>query len=595
MLSKEDICDLYEERSRLYQPVVAGMERVKQSYEGRLVVNLPEVDGFSSPPVPNLLQQGVDQMGGRIASVIPEIQVLPHRQSRTETRRAATAARVLGGWWAADRLPLKLHVRARHLVGYGANATVLSWRDNRPSWTVRSPLNAFPAPDPHHHHPIPRDIIFGYQHTIGALRADGYSQAATILGGVDAEDHQRITLLEYLSPTQHALIAEAADQYGNKRSAVLENWMHNLGVTPATYTQRVGLETLTGQFDQMISMYEAQATLMALEILAVQKGIFPDTYLESRPGEVAQFIDGPHDGRTGMVSIVSGGTIREINPQPGYLTNPTIDRLERNQRVTGGIPPEFGGESGSNLRTGRRGDAVLSATIDMPIAYAQQLLADTLEAENEIGARMSLSYDGDSTRTLTKGLGNSARPVTYTPRLVFGNDKTHSSVAYPAAGSDINTLIVGLGQRVGLGLMSKQTAARIDPYVDNPEFEHDSLISEGLETALLTGLQQQASSGQIPPETLSRIMRLVQTDRLELAEAIQKVQEEAQAERESEEPTPPGADAALQSLSGEVPPAIPGVGEGPGDLTSLLASLRMPQAGMANTVGTTNAQGAVRV
>lgn len=594
MLGKEAICDLYGERRRHYQPVLAGMQRVKQSYEGNLVVNLPEVDGFSSPPVPNLLQQGVDQMGGRIASVIPEIDVLPYRASRTEERRASTASRVFGGWWAMDRLPLKMHLRARHLVGYGANATVLNWKDHRPCWTVRSPLNAYPAPD-RRDQPIPRDIIFAYDHTVGQLRADGYGQAATIAAGADAQDSERLTLVEYLDAQQHALVVLAIDSWGNRRSAFLENSMHGLGVTPATYTERTGLETLTGQFDQMISMYEAQATLMALEILAVQKGIFPDTYLESRPGEVASFVDGPHDGRTGMVSVVQGGTIREINPQPGYLTNPTIDRLERNQRVTGGIPPEFGGEAGSNLRTGRRGDAVLSATIDMPIAFAQQLLADSLEAENEVGAFMSLVYDAESTRTLTKGLSASNRPVTYTPKVVFGGGKTSCSVSFPAAGSDINTLIVGLGQRVGLGLMSKRTAAKIDPYVDNPEFEHDTLLAEGLETAMLTGLQQQASSGQIPPDTLARIMRLVQTDKMELAEAVQKVQEEAQEQREAQEQTPPGADAALASLSGEPPPAIPGVGEGPGDLSQMLGSLRMAGAGMANTVGTRNAQGAVRV
>ena len=48
-----------------------------------------------------------------------------------------------------------------------------------------------------------------------------------------------------------------------------------------------------------------------------------------------------------------------------------------------------------------------------------------------------------------------------------------------------------------------------------------------METALLTGLQQQASQGAIPPDTLARIMRIVRTDKMELAEAITKVQEEA--------------------------------------------------------------------
>ena len=599
MLTKDEISDLYEQRSRLLSPTLGGMARVKEVYEGDLVVNLPEVDGFHKPPVPNLLAQGVDQMGGRIASVTPEITVLPQKANRTQERRAVTAARVLGGWWATDRLPLKLHTRARHLVAYGATTAVLTWnaREHRPVWTVRSPLNALPAPDPHHSHPRPRDIIYAYTTTVGQMRADGYGQQASIVAGYDAEDGERMTLLEYLDPEQHALTLIGTDRFGNRTAVFCENWMHGLGETPATYITRTGLETLSGQFDQMIGMYEAQATLMALEILAVQKGIFPDTYLESRPGEIAQFVDGPHDGRTGLVSIVAGGTIREINPQPGYLTNPTIDRLERNQRVSGGIPPEFGGESGTNLRTGRRGDAVLSATIDMPIAYAQQLLADGLECENTTATAMALAYDRNGTRTLVKGLGNADKPVTYSPGIVFA-DSPQSQVAYPAAGSDINTLIVGLGQRVGLGIMSKRTAAKLDPYVDSPEFEHDRVVSEGLETALLTGLQQQASSGGIPPAALARIMRLVETDRKELAEALDQVMREAQEEAQAEQAqAAPDAGPTAAALSGnpEAASPIPGVGPGPSDLTAMLASLRMPLAGMENRVGQPTATGNVRV
>lgn len=599
-MKASELVEMGKERRGHYWSVASGMAKVKQVYEGEVTLELPEVDGLTFPPVPNLLQQGVDQLGGRIASTMPEITVVPMKATRGEERRAATAARVLGGWWAHDRMKLKLETRARHLVAYGASCTVMTWnsRENRPSWEVRSPLNAFPAPDPHHSHPLPRDIVFVYAKSAGDLRKMGYDRQVTAVlnDSMDPQDSTLLTVFEYVDDTQHIMVVEGVDWMGNVRNAVLEDVTHDLGIVPATYVRRTGLETLSGQFDQMIGMYEAQAMLMALEILAVQKGIFPDTFLESRPGEVAQFIDGPHDGRTGKVSIVAGGTIKEINPQPGYLTNPTIDRLERNQRVSGGIPPEFGGESGTNLRTGRRGDAVLSATIDMPIAYAQQLLADSLESENKIAATMALKYDPTASRTLRKGLGNSVKPVTYSAEVVFGKDQD-SQVSYPAAGSDINTLIVGLGQRVGLGIMSKQTAARLDPYVDNAESEHDRIIAEGLEVALLSGLQQQAASGQIPPDTLARVMRLVETDRLELAEAITKAQEQAQAEQQAQEPTPPGAGPAAAALSGnpEAMSPVPGVGAGPADLTAMLANLRMPLAGMENRVGTPGASGGMRV
>ena len=197
------------------------------------------------------------------------------------------------------------------------------------------------------------------------------------------------------------------------KGVLLENIPNPIDMVPATVPMRITLDGAQGQFDNMIGMYYQQAKLMSLEVIAVEKGIFPDTYLVSRPGEVGRFLDGPHDGRTGMVNIVSGGDIREVQSQPGYLTNPTIDRLERNQRVTAGIPAEFGGESSSNIRTGRRGDAVLSAVIDYPVAEAQENFAYALEEENKIGMELAKVYRGDTKTTIYVGTGNAARPVTY--------------------------------------------------------------------------------------------------------------------------------------------------------------------------------------
>jgi hypothetical protein len=317
---------------------------------------------------------------------------------------------------------------------------------------------------------------------------------------------------------------------------------------------------------------------MALETIAVEKGIFPDTYLESRPGEIAKFVDGPHDGRTGRVNIVTGGQIREVQSQPGYLTNPTIDRLERAQRVTAGIPAEFGGESGSNIRTGRRGDAVLSAVIDFPVAEAQEAFAYSLEEENEIAMQMAARIDGDTKRTIFVGTGNNRRPVTYAASETFA--QTEHVVSYPAAGSDINSLVIGLGQRVGLGTMSKQTAAYLDPFIENPEMEHDTIIAEGLEQALLSGIQQQASQGALPPLVLAKIMKLVREDKLELAEAMNKVTEDAMKEQEQQQagmpPDSPEAAMAGPAAAAMTGSPIPGASQGQADLAGLLSTLRKP-------------------
>ena len=51
----------------------------------------------------------------------------------------------------------------------------------------------------------------------------------------------------------------------------------------------------------------------------------------------------------------------------------------------------------------------------------------------------------------------------------------------------------------------------------------------------MAGLQQQAASGQIPPLTVAKIIQLVESDRMELAEAMNKVTQEAMEEQKKKE------------------------------------------------------------
>ena len=565
-------------------------------------VPLPEMEENAMPSVPNILAQGVDQMAGRITSVVPSVNFASIKPGvRSSDRRAQIASKTVTGWWQEDRYSMKMKQRGRHQIGYGMSPVVVRWdnKDKRPTWQVRHPLETYPSTDILPGHLSPTDCIFAYRRSVAWLRSKGYGDKLYALtGDYDMPNDASILLLEYVDTEQTMLVAAAyksVDPYAmielemsgtQMRGVILENYANMSGdKSPVVIPMRITLDTAGGQFDNMIGMYYQQAKLMALETIAVEKGIFPDTYLVSRQGEVGRFLDGPHDGRTGMVNIIAGGDIREIQSQPGYLTNPTIDSLERNQRVTAGIPAEFGGESGSNIRTGRRGDAVLSAVIDFPVAEAQETFAYSLQEEDEVAIELAKSWAGDTKRTIYVGTGNAARPITYVPNETF--ETSEHVVSYPASGSDINSLIIGIGQRVGLGIMSKQTAATLDPYIDNPEVEHDSIIAEGLEQALMSGLQQQAASGAIPPLTLSKIMSLVKNDKMELAEALNKVTEDAIKEQEKQQqeqmeqpqmnPEMAAAGSTVAAMAGPQSP-IPGTDAMPGmsSLGDMLGALRRP-------------------
>ena len=258
----------------------------------------------------------------------------------------------------------------------------------------------------------------------------------------------------------------------------------------------------------------------------------------------------PADGLTGEVGVVRGGDLRDMQMQPGYMTNPAIDRLERAQRLTAGIPQEFGGESTSNIRTGRRGDAVLSATVDFTVQEAQRIMARSLQEENRLAVEIAKKYSGRRARSFYVNSKNVKGQVDYVPNENF--DSTENVVSYSQAGADINNLVIGGGQRVGMGTVSKKSFMSIDPLIDDPEFEHDTVIAEQLEAALLSAVQNQAAEGILPPGDLARIMDLVAHDKKELAEAVEQVQREAQ-ERQAEQ---------VPAMSPEAQPglALPGMG-----------------------------------
>lgn len=594
MRSTDSILSLYAERQRYYASMHASMAVISAIYNDRAEIPLPDMKRSERPAVPNLLGQGMDQMSLRVSSVIPSVTFASTKPGqRSADRSADSASRTVTGWWQRENIKAKNTRRARHLLGYAMSPVTVRWDDRlkQPVRQIRSPLESFPDPDSLAGDTRVTDSIFAYRRSAGWLAKNGYAQHLSALFGRDSQHtaNSSVLLLEYIDDAECALLAVGVNPHApayttnpNGLSAVeLERYEHGAGRCPVSVPLRITLDGAAGQFDRMVGMYQMQARLMALEIIAVERSIFPDTFLESYQGETAMFVEGPHDGRSGKVSVVRGGTVREMSSAPGYMGMSTIDRLERNQRVTSGIPAEFGGESGSNIRTGRRGDAVLSAVIDYAVAEAQESLADALMNENEIGIALAKARDGSTARTIYVGTGNAQRPVTYTPAKTFAN--TEHVVSYPVSGTDLNTLTIAIGQRVGLGTMSKRTAQELDPFIANPEVEHDTIIAEGLEQALMAGIQVKAQSGELAPLALSKLMTLVRTDKMELAEALQKVtddalrEQEAAAEGQAMTPDMAAAQGTVAGMAGPEGP-IPGMSVMPGigQLGDMLGQLRRP-------------------
>lgn len=583
-ISVEEINSLLLERQAAKRPDLEVMRSVRDTYNGDVVIPLPEMDKSEKPAVANLVTVGLDQTAMRIASTQPNLYYPPVREGIKASEDLATSRiRANLGWWQVNRLPLMNRKRARHFVGYASTPVMLlpntQW--GCAEWKMQSPLDTFAAPTSDFGQFVPDDCIFLYTHTLLWLKKRYPDAAAMILK--DSRDTKATTLIdivEYKDGEETVLMAQSRvkiDPYHAYQTqgvpfVELKRIPNRIGVTPVVIPSRITLDKPMGQFDSQLGFYELEAKLTALNVIAVTRGIFPDTYLVGRAGEVPKFIDGPHDGRTGRVNIVSGGIIDVKTTPPSMATDQLADRLERAQRMQGSVPADMTGEAASNVRTGKRGDSIMAATIDFNIQEAQEILAAGAEEENKIAVAIAKSYFGNEKKSFYITSRNFKGDTIYTPNQIFEND--NNTVTYSYAGADANSLIVGISQRRGAGQMSAETGMEIDPMISDVEREKDRIQSEQIENAVMQGFTQQVIAGTVPVTDAAKVALYRATGKMSFMEALNKVHEEAQARQA--QVAPAGAAETQPGLSmpgmGAEQPSAPQGDQGPG-LGSLLEAL----------------------
>jgi len=602
---------MYQERKRDRGALFGRMNEIRNHYNGDIIVPLPELDDMEKAAVPNLIAAGIDQFAMRVASVMPDISYIPVRPGIQVSENKARDRRLANlGWWDMNKMGIKLRRRARHLTAYGMSAVSLSpvsiYHDDKrdmPHWRVRNPLATYPAQMLDPDSMEPSDCIFADRRPLEWLKANYPTQMAALYKG-DKADHEMFEVLEYMDGNETVIMACGAerrkgdgwtpDPDGHLASTViLERIPNRAEMCPVVIAGRVTLDRLAGQFDQMLGMYQRQAKLDALDFIATFRNVFPDQYLVSpsnsptTPRLVQQA-----DGKMGIMGVISHGQLDTVHSTPGDSTAAAMDRLERAQRLTAGIPAEFGGESPSNVRTARRGEMVMSNTVDMPIQEYQDIFANSLEAENRRAVAIMKAYYGNRPSMFFMGTdGKIVRPD-YTPNEAFETDLSY--VKYSMPGSDVNGMVIAIGQRVGTGVMSTQTAREMDPAIEDPIRERDQVEIESLRRAMLAGMEQQATQGSLDPSIIARIAKAKAERHVTLEDAVAKIHEEMQQEQAAK--AQQMQEMQQQSMAGQqpdmsqAPQMQPGMGispdnpatqiqqppQGTQDLSSLLNNLRRP-------------------
>jgi hypothetical protein len=583
-MTPEQVYELYRERKKRLGIFHSRALEIRNIVGGDFVVPLAELDAAERNANANMVLLGLEQTAMRTSSTMP-MPIWPSvaRYGHAGDERARNRRDANLYWWEKTALNLKMMKRARHLHGYSQSPVLLlpDFETRCPQWNVRDPLTTFPA-EMKVGEMVPDDCIFVTNRPYGWIKRR-YPEAAVRMAKKTASDDETYEIIEYVDDREVLMfvVGKQPDNrvfapnasLGGEQFVELERIVNRTDGPLVVVPGRISLDEPQGQFDGLVGMFQQQAMLMALELHGMKKAVFPETWAVSGiAGEPANIIT-MADPVKGIVGNIEGGNIVQNRIEPSALGTQFVDRMERNQRVQGMVPAEFGGESASNIRTGRRGSDVLSATVDFQIQAAHTIFEKSLELENKIAVAIEKKYFGGQRTIRSKARGE----ISYKTDELWETDE--NSVKYSQAGGDINDVTIAAGQMVGIGAMSKRTLMETHPLIPDAEKESDQIVIEQLEAAALGGLQQMAASDPSFIAPLVEIIKKVKSNKVDVIEAFIQVQEELQAKQQ-------------EAAEGQLPPeqAQPGIAEpqpsiaeqpqGLGNLDQLLQSLRGTDRGV---------------
>jgi len=573
-----EIADIMIQRRRADGALVRRMIEVRDRYNADITVPIPDAVGSPDlPPLtPQIIHDGVEHTALRAATVTPIIECPPASRASRAQKNADLRRKALYGRWHENQLTLKLRRAYRQLVAYGTfAATVLpDYRSNCARVVLRDPLSTYPELRDPDDIRTPLNVGFVYGRSPDWLRANVPSEAVhRILGAFPTEqlwdvvewiDEYDIVLgilgprEQILQGTQHDMTAMGMEIHREPNLCGRE-----YGFVPAIVPRRVTLDRIAGQLEAIIPITDWQSRLMALEVIAAERAVFPDMAIFSDNAMAAQLGDNTwKDGRTGEINFITNAKdVRLLGSSPGQATNELMDRLERGARHSGGVNAAFGGEMNGSIRSGRTIDALGAMSIDPRIQELQEIMAFSLSELNRAIISIEKHYFPDQPMSVFSGWAGQDGIVNYTPSEVFDSDANVVFYAFP--GTDITQTTVGFSQMVGGGLMSKRSARRKHPYIDDAASEERDILLEQLDAAIVASAQQQIASGQLPLIDIVEIRKQVSSGG-QLTDAILAADQKARERQAAETPpAPPG-----MAVPPEMTPGLAAPGQGAEALTA---------------------------
>jgi hypothetical protein len=598
MKSAAEVVELFDEARAASHWSRERMAQVAKVMDGETVIPLPELNTTELSAVANLALRGQENLAQRLASLQPTARSSPRSSTETQRQAAEIRMKVADFWSQEDIEPLLDSQRARYLFSYSQTPSRIDVcvAEDRPKKCITNPLTTY-TPRPTQVNDItPPWGISASQMSVSAIAKRWGGNSGVMLALSKRGMSEVMWVLEYADDVEfhmvlgtrvidarHHLMGMQAEGH----PVTLSRMPNRAGICPWVVPSLIGLNKVQGHFDQILGMYAAQSMLTALELQHAARSVWPEMWLVTRPGENVSVI-AEADPMTGQLGIIQGGDIQTIAPDPQFHTHMVQDRLQEAAMMGAGITPDTMGRGATNVRTGARASQILSAATDPLLQEAQKIMQAGREAELKRQVAIDKAYF-DTKKTIHVTWRGKSAEETYTPSELWTTDKF--LVAYPVAGTDTNSLTILIGQLMGLDLISGEKARELLPMIDDPDGEHDRIIVEKLERALLDSIPAQilAPDSAFQVRHLVRLMDLVDSKDMPLAKAWMKVQTEAQEEQaaQQQQAMPAGDPMGMPGLdgAGAIPPAVAGPQEGTQNLASLMGALRMPEMQSSTSAG----------
>lgn len=587
--SLDELVELHGDRTKASQAENDKIQKFRDYLGNKLPVALPEVDENEESAIANLARTGLKQLALRTASTLPEVMFPPLRpgiqlsEDRAKRRKQATL-----GWWEHNHMQQVLTKRAFYLFAdaYSPVTVLPDPKTGVPTWQVRDTLTCLHAPiiAPG---VIPYDTIFTHQHTWASLKRLYGSRVE----GMNPQDNpdRKFMVAEYMDPDEIVtFIAPGGynthNGNGQGRPVILDRIPNKAGC-PLAFV--AGLDSLLGwdgDLNSTVGAHQMRAKLLALSYITVKRGAIPDVWVEPIDNSSTPDFTAIPNHRTGTPGVIKGGRLRVLESNPGFMTSPMMSILEREERLSAGLPAELGGEAATGVRTARRGDQVSGAAIDFPILQAQNALATSLTMENKAAIEIAKKWTPGK-RSFYVSWKGATGWADYDPNVDFETDE--HTIRYPFAGSDLNDATVRHAQLVGTGQMSKQTARRMNPELQDGDQEGDLIAAEQVRDAFWAAIATKVSdpASRYGPKEVAMLDKLLRTDKKDLFAAVEAVEASLAAQQEIAAPIPDALPGMMGAPMAGPEAPIPPVGEGLANLAAQLRAQRPINAAAAGRVG----------